>query len=854
MKITKVLVVCLILVGFFQSVPATAFTENVAKNAALQMTATLENSTTALQYNYAENINDGRGITFGAIGFCTGTYDGNELVKYYTALNPNNNLAKYIPALNVIDAGPHTSADGDGNPSTVGLSGFIEAVESNTDPLFKQAQMDKLDELYWDPSVQMANSIGAQYNLTLAFIYDMSVRHGADGAQSIINQAKSSLGGTPATEVNETTFLNKLISLRDKELANEGLGDVDRDDGFKAVLSSGNVNLTTPYNFTAYGDSFVIKAGVYTDSPSTVYALTVTSGTGDGTYAPGTQVTITADAPASGQVFDKWTGDTTYLSSLTSSSSTLTMPSRAISLTATYKTLEPLKYALNVVSGTGDGGYVSGTQVTITADSPIMGREFDKWTGDIEYVASLTSSTTKVTMPSKAINLTATYRDKIDTYYLTVNSGSGDGYYAPNAKVSITAAPAVSGMVFDQWTGDISYLSSVNSATATLTMPAKAIALTAHYVAIPTPVTEHILTITNGTGDGSYIAGTKVNIQADAPVSGQVFYRWTGDTTYLDGIYSSAASVTMPSRNITLTATYKPATLTKYTLTVTNGTGDGSYAQGTIVSIKADSPSSGKVFDKWTGDIEYVANVTSSTTNLTMPAKAITLIAQYQTKDSSLPDGTLIKLPDSNKVYIIINGEKKWISTPEMFQQLGCDWANIKILTQEDITSYTDFEDNLIRVIGQTKVYLVTNGIRRHIPTPQVFQGYGFNWNDIKEVSLETQAQYRETYLVRQSGREEVYYLSPNGIRKHIPTQTIFDSYQDNWQDVQIISQQEMESYPISNLIRLEGSNDVYLLESSIKRHITSSQVFTRYGYDWNRIITVNRTEFDYYRTGSEVR
>jgi len=219
------------------------------------MTATLENSTTQLQFNYAENLGDGRGITFGCIGFCTGTYDGNILIKHYTELNPDNTLAKYIPALDKIDSGSHDAADWDGKPSVEGLSGFIQDVNACDDPLFKKAQMDKLDELYYDPAMEIANSIGVKNALTKAFIYDMCVRHGTDGAEDIIKAA-----GTLSND--ENTFLLKLISLRDAELKREGLGDVDRDQGFKNVLNSGNVNLKTPFTFVAYGDDFTIDGNL----------------------------------------------------------------------------------------------------------------------------------------------------------------------------------------------------------------------------------------------------------------------------------------------------------------------------------------------------------------------------------------------------------------------------------------------------------------------------------------------------------------------------------------------------------------------------------------------------------------
>jgi PKD repeat protein len=86
----------------------------------------------------------------------------------------------------------------------------------------------------------------------------MCVRHGSDGAKSIVNKATSQCGGTPASGISETVYLSKLISIRDSALKSEGLGDTNRDTGFKNVLNSGNVDLNTPFSFVAYGDSFTI--------------------------------------------------------------------------------------------------------------------------------------------------------------------------------------------------------------------------------------------------------------------------------------------------------------------------------------------------------------------------------------------------------------------------------------------------------------------------------------------------------------------------------------------------------------------------------------------------------------------
>ncbi|MCE9666677.1 hypothetical protein LY474_02525 [Myxococcus stipitatus] len=168
---------------------------------------------------------------------------------------------------------------------------------------------------------------------------------------------------------------------------------------------AGHFGWTETYNQQAFWDWMFAQQRGGTPTP-TQYTLTVNSGSGDGSYASGTQVTITADAPASGYVFDRWTGAT--VTSATSSTTTLTMPAAATTVTATYKLAPSTTYVLTVNGGSGDGSYAAGTQVTITADAPVSGYVFDQWTG--ASVASATSATTTLTMPAAAATVTATYK------------------------------------------------------------------------------------------------------------------------------------------------------------------------------------------------------------------------------------------------------------------------------------------------------------------------------------------------------------------------------------------------------------------------------------------------------------
>jgi hypothetical protein len=64
-----------------------------------------------------------------------------------------------------------------------------------------------------------------------------------------------------------------------------------------------------------------------------------------------------------------------------------------------------------------------------------------------------------------------------------------------------------------------------------------------------------------------------------------------------------------------------------YNLTVVNGTGNGSYLPGAVVTIVANAPGPGQSFLDWTG--AAVAEAGSASTTLTMPAANATVTANY---------------------------------------------------------------------------------------------------------------------------------------------------------------------------------------------------------------------------------
>ncbi len=140
-------------------------------------------------------------------------------------------------------------------------------------------------------------------------------------------------------------------------------------------------------------------------TPPTEYVLTVNSGSGDGNYTAGAVVDLIADPAPLQQVFDKWIGDVSVVDDVNSPNITITMPASTVNVTATYVDVE---YALTVNSGSGDGNYIAGTEVNISAGAAPSGQVFDNWTGNVS-VDDVNSENTTVTMPASDVTLTANF-------------------------------------------------------------------------------------------------------------------------------------------------------------------------------------------------------------------------------------------------------------------------------------------------------------------------------------------------------------------------------------------------------------------------------------------------------------
>lgn len=111
-------------------------------------------------------------------------------------------------------------------------------------------------------------------------------------------------------------------------------------------------------------------------------------------------------------------------------------------------------------------------------------------------------------------------------------------------------------------------------------------------------------------------------------------------------------------------------------------------------------------------------------------------------KGETYKDGSLLKSTKSDKVYAIENGQKRWITTAETFVSSGYQWKNIVIVADFEldifpsgeniVNSNTNLKSNgsLLKGSGN-EVYLIENGKKRWIITADVFNSKGYKWEDV---------------------------------------------------------------------------------------------------------------------------
>ena len=114
---------------------------------------------------------------------------------------------------------------------------------------------------------------------------------------------------------------------------------IDQDPTNTTSIEAQNYLDTLKTEDLTYQDLDIIRTQmidyIITINPNS-HKLTVEQGSNSGYYEFGSIIPLTANIPQAGMVFNGWSGDTQYLSNVSSTNPTLTMPNQPVNVSATY--------------------------------------------------------------------------------------------------------------------------------------------------------------------------------------------------------------------------------------------------------------------------------------------------------------------------------------------------------------------------------------------------------------------------------------------------------------------------------------------------------------------------------------
>lgn len=205
-------------------------------------------------------------------------------------------------------------------------------------------------------------------------------------------------------------------------------------------------------------------------------------------------------------------------------------------------------------------------------------------------------------------------------------------------------------------------------------------------------------------------------------------------------------------------------------------------------------------------------------------------------------------LVDPNQHFI---EERKDNNLSTVFIDLDVKKNSVKIVAAAapfTTGSFNSFPDeSVIRVGGEGKVYAIKNNKKRLLASQEIFNSYGYSWNNVFALTQSMIDSIPTNNLVRLKGADKVYALNHLGYKRHIINPNVFYSYNFKAADIADINQVEFENYPESNLIRLAGDSQIYLITGIEKKKIGTIETVQVLGYNPDSIHTINEDDFNAY-------
>ncbi|OGY42399.1 MAG: hypothetical protein A2Y82_04615 [Candidatus Buchananbacteria bacterium RBG_13_36_9] len=146
------------------------------------------------------------------------------------------------------------------------------------------------------------------------------------------------------------------------------------------------------------------------------------------------------------------------------------------------------------------------------------------------------------------------------------------------------------------------------------------------------------------------------------------------------------------------------------------------YEEGRKITLNSIYPQGALLQNKANGGVYYVEDgikypilakevLTNNFQNYKLTVVSQDELDKYVTAATGmkLKDGTLIKVASDSKVYVISNGERRWVANESTFNQLGYEWTNI-VTVSEKIANLHPLGENLDALLpAETQIAIENN-------------------------------------------------------------------------------------------------------------------------------------------------
>jgi hypothetical protein len=235
-------------------------------------------------------------------------------------------------------------------------------------------------------------------------------------------------------------------------------------------------------------------------------------------------------------------------------------------------------------------------------------------------------------------------------------------------------------------------------------------------------------------------------------------------------------------------------------------------------------------------------------------------------------DGNLY-LGGSGTVWAMQNGMRRPVASPAVMDACTYRWDAIKAvpdallsgvpigstLSSPPCPEWTVREGSLIQAEGTTALYVVRNGIKRHVPNVLSFNGLGLKWGDLdilpaaRVQSLPTGNPLMNLKAtgVLVSGSGSAVYVMDEGRKRHIVSAGVFEDCGYAWDAIFASDNASVSALPSGtpmssgpcpayrppdDAVFTTGSSTIYVSSAGVRRAIPNVPTFNGRGFQWGNV------------------